>query len=133
MATESIPANDESLPLEQMKANDKSRGTRIGMEATLFDELSGCYERVLLWEADPEYTKDDVVKGTKDILAVLLTKCLTAPHIGSMFAHGGDELEALKYRREAQREDWDADADSKRPDERATAEDLLVDDLEDDS
>lgn len=91
---------DGSTRLERLQAVDRSRGRRMGVEATYFDELTACYERMTVAQIDPHYTKEDVVKMAKDMIAMLITKCLATPHIGSQFSCGGDEADAMRRRKQ---------------------------------
>lgn len=134
MSGDDESADPGKIMLNDIRRKDRSRGRRLGQEATLFDELTACYHRVLLWEQDEQYSKEDLIKAVKDTIAVLLTKCLVTPQIGSMFAHNGDELEAIKMRVKEQQSGFEvgndaADSSSDTEDTASAARKTRADDV----
>eukprot|EP00961_Rhodomonas_salina_P292106 3932626-Rhodomonas_salina.3 len=60
---------------------------------TFFDALQDFYVQLAQWQLNPNVTKEDVIRNCRSRLASIIAALLSAPQVGTAFAHPSDTLE----------------------------------------
>ena len=60
---------------------------------TFFDTLQDFYVQLAQWQMNPDVSKEDVIRNCRSRLALIISTLLSAPQVGTAFAHPSDTLE----------------------------------------